>query len=507
MGYWIVSPLGNVSALPDPEALAAAALPINDDSTPDGALPYRRLLARQLTAHCHLRFGVTLLIVLGTLFAERVVGVRGLPVSALFATAAALALLNVFANGAIVHWSRLSPVALAHRRLFYLRHATILTDYLSLALLIHLVGGARSPFLAVFLLHIMLGSMMVSRLMAFGYAGIAVILVNAIVFGELCGCWIPFLPEGAVASQAPIDSRYAISVAVVYSFLFAVTTFLLTALAGAMRRVERDLVASNAELANLSAARRDFLHVALHDLKSPLAAVTMLLENLGLGLAGPLAPPQQDLVDRARRRIAESDRFLRDLAVLASLEGRDLASLDERVDVAGLMRRIVDEHQELASGRSQTLELGLPSNQPLVRGNERLLHEAVANLVTNAIKFSPRGGTIHLSVAVTGPAVEISVTDAGPGIPPQHHGRLFHEFARLDTVLPDGERPPGSGLGLSIVKRIAKGLGGDVRFATESGVGTTFTLRLLLVASPQPPADGSSVSPPSDDRAGSADPG
>ncbi len=468
-------------------ALADATPPPGETEALDGALPYRRLLARQLGVHCRMRFGVVGLIVAGVLVADLVVGVAGLPVGALLGTATGLAVFNLGVRAGIRWLARLSPAQRAQTWLLALRHATILFDYLTLTLLIHLVGGARSPFLPAFLLHIVLGSVMVNRAAAYVYALLAVALVNTTVFGELAGLWTPVLPAGAVASDGPLDPRFAVSVSAAYTSLFVVTTWLLTSLAEAMRHVERELVARSAELARVSAARRDFLHVALHNLKSPLAAVTMLLDSLGLGLAGPLEIRQRELVDRARKRLAGSDRFLRDLGVLANLEAHELTSLESRVELGELLGRLIEENRDLAGARAQSLELDRAVGPAWVRGNDRLLFEAIVNLVTNAIKYSPRGGTIRVKLALAGDTAQVSVADEGPGIPPERRSELFREFARLDTVLPDGERPPGSGLGLSIVQRIVTSLGGRVMVQSELGRGSVFTLELPLTP-PRPAA-------------------
>ncbi len=468
----------------DGAALADAAPAPGEEETLDGALPYRRLLARQLGVHCRLRFGVVGLIVVGVLVAKLVVGVAGLPVDELLGTAFGLALFNLGVRAGIQWLPRQLPDARAQAWLLALRHTTIVVDYLTLTFLVYLIGGARSPFLPAFLLHIVLGSVMVSRTAAFVYALLAVTLVNATVFGELAGVFTPVLPAGAVASSGPLDPRFAVSVAAAYTFLFVVTTWLLTSLAEAMRHVERELVARSAELARLSAARRDFLHVAVHNLRSPLAAVTMLLDSLGLGLAGALEPRQRELVDRARQRLAGSDRFLHDLGVLANLEAHELSALDQRVELGELLGRLVEEQRDLARARGQSLELERAAGPAWVRGNDRLLFEAIVNLVTNALKFTPREGRIRVGLTVTGGAARVSVADEGPGIPPERRGQLFREFSRLDTVLPDGERPPGTGLGLSIVQRIASSLGGRVEVASEVGRGSVFTLELPLAAPP-----------------------
>jgi len=151
-----------------------------------------------------------------------------------------------------------------------------------------------------------------------------------------------------------------------------------------------------------------------------------------------------------------------------------------------LLTRIVDEHRDLAAQRNQTLRIEDTGQLPLVAlGSALLLREAIANLVTNAIKFTPRDGTVTLGCQRAGPNVRIWVRDTGPGIPPEQQHKLFLEFARLDTTLPDGEKPKGSGLGLSIVKRIADAHDGTVTVQSSPGQGATFTLT-VPAADPEP---------------------
>jgi signal transduction histidine kinase len=109
----------------------------------------------------------------------------------------------------------------------------------------------------------------------------------------------------------------------------------------------------------------------------------------------------------------------------------------------------------------------------------------VVNLVTNAIKFTPHNGHVALGAQRVGSNVRIWVSDTGPGIAPEKQGKLFVEFARLDTTLPDGEKPKGSGLGLSIVKRIAEAHDGSVSVRSAPGDGAVFMLT-LPAADPEP---------------------
>lgn len=467
------------------------------DARGDGVeLPHERLLARQMRVHGRLRYSVAALICGGAAFARWVVGIGNLHLGALVAVAVTIAVINTAVVVAVGHLAHQVKDALRTRRqLLQLRHATMVTDYLALAILIELVGGARSPFMAVFLLHIVLGSVMVSRVAAWLYTAFAMSLMTLLVAGEVGGILTPTMPEGAVLSSAPLDLRFAASLLASYGFLFVTTTFMMTELADSLRRADRELLATQTALERLSAARRDFLHVALHNLKAPIAAASMLLENVRRGFAGPVTTKQVELVTRALARLQESQVFMKDLDRLAHLEAADLEGLCEEVPIATLLARIADEYRDLAAQRDQKLTLVEQPPAPLLAlGSERLLHEAVVNLVSNAIKFTPRGGSIRLGAEQHDAKVRIWVRDSGPGIPLECQRRLFGEFVRLDTALPDGEKPKGSGLGLSIVKRIAEAHGGSVMLESAAGEGATFSLVVPAAAvSPSQPgvsADG-----------------
>jgi signal transduction histidine kinase len=460
-------------------------------------LPHERLLARQMRTHGSLRFAVAALICIGTLVGDWFVGIEGLRVLELIAVALVIAVVNTGVVYAVRHLSTsgTSDTRATRLALLKLRHVTIVADYLALAVLIQLLGGARSPFMVVFLLHIVLGSVMVSRSAAWIYTAFAISLIAFLIVGELVGLLHPVLPAGAVLDTVPLQPRYVATVLTAYTFLFVATTFLMTQLADSLRRADRGLIYAKSQLELLSDARRDFLHVALHNLKSPIAAVSMILENVRHELAGPLTDKQRELVGRSLARLQESEEFMRDLSKLAELEAADLSSLVETVPVASLLERIIEAHRDLAGARDQQVWVEDVGPVPLAAlGSERLLHEAIVNLVTNAIKFTPRGGAIALGAERVGGDVRIWVRDTGPGIPPEKQHKLFLEFARLDTKLPDGERPKGTGLGLSIVKRIAEAHQGSVSVQSVPGTGSTFSLT-IPAADPGPtPED-----PPSQD--------
>ena len=123
-----------------------------------------------------------------------------------------------------------------------------------------------------------------------------------------------------LAGAGELDGRYVLTVLIVFGLVFALTTFLLLTLTDLLREGERRIRDTNLELQRLSDMRRDFLHIALHNLQSPVGASTMVLKNLRSGLVGTLTDEQNDWVDRALKRLGGLTAFITDLQTLASLE-------------------------------------------------------------------------------------------------------------------------------------------------------------------------------------------
>lgn len=216
---------------------------------------------------------------------------------------------------------------------------------------------------------------------------------------------------------------------------------------------------------------RQFVADASHELRTPLAAIRGYAELTRRSTDE--VPPQ---VGHAMRRVeSEAVRMtslVEDLLLLARLDaGRPLAR--EPVDLSRLVVDTVSDAR--IAGPDHEWRLALPAEAVVVTGDEHKLHQVLANLLSNARVHTPPGTTVVTSLSVGGGAVEVAVTDDGPGIPDELQGEVFERFARGDT---SRSRAAGStGLGLSIVAAVVGAHGGAVRVSSRPG-RTTFTVRL-----------------------------
>jgi two-component system phosphate regulon sensor histidine kinase PhoR len=231
--------------------------------------------------------------------------------------------------------------------------------------------------------------------------------------------------------------------------------------------ISRDIT----QLERIEAMRRDFVANVSHELRTPLTVVNGFVENL------------QDMPDigaeharRALQLMAEQthrmENLVSDLLTLSRLENDQTPMREDTVDIQALLNELHQEGQ-LLSGGKHALRLEMPGNAKLL-GNREELRSAFGNLVSNAIRYTPEGGTILLRWAVRNEQPVFSVQDSGIGIAPQHIPRLTERFYRVDRSR--SRETGGTGLGLAIVKHIAMRHQAKLEVLSEEGKGSTFSM-------------------------------
>lgn len=240
-------------------------------------------------------------------------------------------------------------------------------------------------------------------------------------------------------------------------------------------RSER-LKKTNNSLREFAKLRKAFLHIAIHDMKSPVSATTTLLHSLQTLLGNSLTEKQRHLVYRMHSRLDEAASFLRDFQLFAQLEDpSQIRKQAKEINLNELISDVVRIYQDLAHDRNHKLTSDLEDDLPSVGGVERLIREVIKNLITNAMKYTPDNGIIVVrSRTIDGSMISLEVEDNGIGISEENQKKLFREFVRIKNNDVAGQKVGGIGLGLSIVKRIIDMHGGRVYVISEPGKGSTF---------------------------------
>lgn len=237
-----------------------------------------------------------------------------------------------------------------------------------------------------------------------------------------------------------------------------------------------ELVAKNATLEELNALKNEFLGIAAHDLRAPIGTINMLAE-LVIDEQETMEPAgKREFLEMIRTSSEGMLKLLTDLLDITRIESGKLelnaAPVDVRAFVAEFEKysRLRAEHKRIRLVTEVAVEVGEAAFDP-----DRV-RQVLDNLVGNALKFSPAGSEVRLSVRAVSDGIEMAVADRGPGIRPEEQARLFAPFQRASTVATGGER--GTGLGLSICKKIVEGHGGAIRVESELGRGSTFVFTL-----------------------------
>lgn len=233
--------------------------------------------------------------------------------------------------------------------------------------------------------------------------------------------------------------------------------------------ISRDITAI--ELADT--IRRDFVANVSHELRTPLTVIVGFLEGLaaGGGVDAPnLARHHALMYEQALRM----ERLVEDLLTLSRLENDTEPPREEKVDMPALLESLCAEASALSAGKHR-IELGEVS-AGAVRGSTDELRSAFGNLVSNAVRYTPAGGTVTLSWRVEDGCPVFSVADSGIGIPPEHIPRLTERFYRVDKGR--SAATGGTGLGLAIVKHVLARHQGTLAIRSEIGHGSVFSAHL-----------------------------
>jgi signal transduction histidine kinase len=234
-------------------------------------------------------------------------------------------------------------------------------------------------------------------------------------------------------------------------------------------------------LAELDKLRAEFISVASHELKTPVNVIMGYLDLLDEGIYGDLTPKQREVNEILRKQANGLTRLVRRLLDVSRFEAGG-GSLDLReINLIRFLNHLESSFQVLASQREITFiirhEAGLPEH---VSWDEDRMNEVLGNLLSNAFKFTQRGGRVDLSVRFHGEAVEIQVKDTGVGIAPEQLPHVFEKFYQADNQ--ESTEAKGTGLGLAIARQIVEAHRGTISVESTVGVGTTFTVTLPVSA-------------------------
>ena len=376
----------------------------------------------------------------------------------------------------------------------WLVHAQIVLDLICLTLLLHFSGGAESPFTTYYVLHIVLASIILSRLASFMYALLAVFLYSAMLLLEYSQVIEHIHLVAIVDPDLYRRETYLLAdvFALATTLFFAV--YIASSITSRLRRREaeldgarlalqargEELTSANERLQELDRTKTRFMLTVTHELRAPVGAIQSYLDLI---LNGYVAPEKQpEIMQRSRQRTAELLDLIAELLQLARIRDMDPRRVPlQPVDVVAVMREILELFRGEAEEKKQTVTTDISAEGPaMVAATSDHIKSIWTNLISNAIKYTPQGGRVSITVSTDGHEVVGRVQDSGIGIAPESLPHVFDEFYRTDEAKAVAAR--GTGLGLSITRRLVEIYGGHIGVQSQLGKGSAFTFELPQLA-------------------------
>jgi signal transduction histidine kinase len=234
--------------------------------------------------------------------------------------------------------------------------------------------------------------------------------------------------------------------------------------------------AARADAESASRAKSQFLANMSHELRTPLNAIAGYVDLLSLGVRGPVTEQQKEDLERIRRSQQHLLSIINDLLNFSRVEAGQVSYQIESVAVGETVDAVAAMIEPQAAAKGLILSVSDCASAPYVLVDAPKLQQILLNLLTNAVKFTPSGGSVRISCGRNGERVQIAVSDTGPGIPKNMQEMVFEPFVQLGRSLSSAHE--GAGLGLAISRDLARAMGGDLTLRSEEGRGATFAVSL-----------------------------
>ena len=241
-----------------------------------------------------------------------------------------------------------------------------------------------------------------------------------------------------------------------------------------------ELALANERLKELDRMKSEFVSNVSHELRTPLTAIKGAVDVVLREMAGPLTEKQIHYLTRVRSNTQHLAGLINDLLDLSKIESGKIDVKSSPVSLSGLLHEVVEALRPLAAEKVIALEAVIREPSFLVWADRDKINQVLTNLIGNAIKFTPVQGRVTVSASKNGESVQLTVSDSGPGVPPDEKEKIFAKFYQIAEA--NGENAKGTGLGLAISKALVELHGGKIWVESEPSRGSQFCFTLPLSA-------------------------
>jgi signal transduction histidine kinase len=231
-------------------------------------------------------------------------------------------------------------------------------------------------------------------------------------------------------------------------------------------------VQTHLQLRRLEKLRDNLTHMVIHDLTSPLSVIFYCLDMVKYDAAENLSASTEKFVALARHSAEEMNNMIRSILDVNKMGAGEMKLRHEPCELDSLIRGVLAAPQPLPENRTVTFDI--PESSLTAAADVGLIRRVLQNLLSNALRYTPAGGNVRIVVTPSSSEIRIAIADAGPGIAPENHQRIFEKFGQVE----DSNHRLGTGLGLTFCKLAVEAHGGRIGVESEVGKGCTFWFAL-----------------------------
>jgi signal transduction histidine kinase len=341
-------------------------------------------------------------------------------------------------------------------------------DLYALTLLVYYTGTIESPLYMLFIFHMIIGSLVLPGKIMYSTAVTTIIIFTALTFGEYYNLISHHAIKGLLSAPVYNDIKYVTAFVSIFTFVMAMSVILANRIAKQLYKMEQDLFESYDKLKTSEEEKQKYIMAVVHEIKSPIAALHSYLDLILEKYLGPLNDKVEDKLKRARVRSDEAIKLIENVLKISKIRLMDEINKEE-VDIKELICSTISKQVSIIN--SKKIHVSVNDNRNIKKkwfGDNLLLDLAFSNLIGNAIKYVNTEGIVHINISGDENKLVVAVCDNGIGIPDKDRKNIFNDFFRASNIRKDFE---GTGLGLSFVKHIVEGHGGQIDVESPSELG------------------------------------
>ena len=352
-------------------------------------------------------------------------------------------------------------------------HLSILqmvSDLIALMLVVYFTGSVESPLLLFFVIHMIVGSLILPGFVIYTFAVVIVLTFWGITVGEYYSLLPHYHIIGFLPTPLHKHFNYVLAINVSFAFLVDMIVLIANRMANQLYVREQQLLESIDKINAAEKEKQKYISGIVHEIKTPLAAVHSYLDLVLQKFLGPLDEIVEEKLTRARMRSEEAIELINNVLKISKLRIED-SFVKEEVDIASILARAIKSAKVNAEAKGVKLSIVKHRKEKhKIEGDPLLIQIALSNLISNAIKYNNMDGVVEIEIDEDKVDLIIKVCDNGVGIPKEEIDKIFNDFFRASNIKRSGVE--GSGLGLSVVKQIIEKHGGSIDVQSPSHLST-----------------------------------